>query len=125
MRKSVPSLHGRMREFAAFVQRLHDYENRPKRPIIKDREAMTEREFIRFFGTKVVYSRLSRRADFVGLLIRGHNSGFYIVMGDDGKRRLVPVMIVDGTAIPAKNPIVLQHKDSASNMARGLLNFVQ
>ena len=87
-------------------------------------EPMTERQFVRSFGTKVAKSRLSGRPDFVGLLVLGRNTGFWITRnGDERLCRLVD--ITDGKLTVTKRFIRCKHFDSLSNLQRGLLRYVQ
>jgi hypothetical protein len=54
----------------------------------KSREPMSEREFVRKFGSKVQHVRYSNKADFVGLIVYGKWQGFMVVRDDRGNRKI-------------------------------------
>lgn len=119
------TLDERLTSLDCMVRRLARLREKEKRPVVKDRESMTEREFVRFFGVKACAIRLSQRADFVGLLIMGKSCGFTITRDEDGVRRLRLIEDRGGKRHVTQRFIELKHADSASNLARGLLNYVQ
>jgi hypothetical protein len=91
-----------------------------------NRERMSERDFIRAFGDKVKKSRLSHRADFVGLVILGNSQGFMITSDDSGVRKLRLIDVDEkGNAHVTHRYLILKDKDSLSNLQRGLLKWVR
>lgn len=91
-----------------------------------DEEALSEEQFVRSFGTKVKKVRLSHRLDMVGLLIVGQFNGIWITRGEDSKRRVRAVDVdADGKIHVLNRVLVLNNKDSLSNLQRGLLNWVK
>jgi hypothetical protein len=119
------SLDARINDLGAFARRMQAISTKPKKEVIKKQERMSEREFIHFFGTKARYVRRSNRADFVGLMILGQKGGFWITQNDRGQRQIRRIVIVGDKRHVFDTPIPLKSHDSASNMARGLLNYVQ
>lgn len=119
------SLDARINDLGAFARRMRAISTKVKPEVIKKGETMTEKEFVRFFGTKARYVRRSNRADFVGLMILGDKGGFMIREDQQGNRQLRRIAIVNGKRHVFDNSIPLKSHDSASNMARGLLNYVQ
>lgn len=91
------------------------------------RETMSERMFVRAFGTKAKRVRYSNRADFVGLMIMGTDIGFMVVKDVDGRRKLrvLERNPVDDKLILTNRYRVLKSQDSLTNLQRGLLNWVQ
>lgn len=91
-------------------------------------EPLTEREFVRFFGTKVAHVRYSGRTDFVGLLVMGRNIGFTIateIVKEKERRILVLIdKTADGRLYVTNRKIPLRYADSASFLKIGLLNYV-
>lgn len=112
------------------LQALRDIQKLKARHVCRDdspenEEALTEQQFVRAFGTKVKTVRLSKRRDMVGLIVSGTHNGIWITRGADKKRRVRAVDIVDGKLHVTSRFLVLNNKDSLSNIQRGLLNWVQ
>lgn len=96
------------------------------RPDFKVREDISERQFVRMFGTKVRKVRYSNRPDFVGLMILGDNIGFLIVKNEKGHRKARLINIeTDNRLTLTHRYIGLRHNDSLTHLWRGLLNYVQ
>lgn len=90
------------------------------------KESVTEREFVRKFGTKVRKVRWSGRGDMVGLLVLGETSGIWITRdAKTGMRyaRLVSVENYNMTVTDRK--LLLRHSDSLTYLWRGLLNWIK
>lgn len=113
------------------IQTLRDIErlvgrHRRAGVVNMDEEALSEEQFVRSFGTKVKKVRLSKRLDMVGLLVVGRFNGIWVTRGDDGKRRVRAVDVdADGKIHVLNRVLVLNNKDSLSNLQRGLLNWVK
>lgn len=89
-------------------------------------EPMSERDFVRAFGTKVKSVRYSNRQDFVGLMICGANTGFWVVMDKETKLRKCRIItIMKGRVVVTNRELKLKADDSMSNLQRGLLRWVQ
>ena len=91
------------------------------------RETMSERMFVRAFGSKAKRVRYSNRADFVGLMIMGTNIGFIVMREKNGKRKL---RVLERDPVSDRLIITNQYRelkseDSLTNLQRGLLNWVQ
>lgn len=93
------------------------------------KEPMTEREFVRGFGTKAVFYRLSNRTDYVGLIVCGMNSGIIVVQHGDIRR----IRIIDVEACPdqihgrrkvTNRYFPVNHDDSVCNMLPALRKYV-
>lgn len=93
------------------------------------KEPLSERDFVRGFGAKAVFVRLSKRTDFVGLIICGMNSGIMIVQHGDMRR----VRIIDVEPCPdqihgrrkvTNRYFPVNHDDSVSNMLPALRKYV-
>lgn len=109
---------------------LHDIrilKSRNAKPLHHEpKEPISERDFVRKFGTKVKKVRWSGRGDMVGLLVVGNTSGFWITR--DSKTGLRHVHILDAQdniITPTSRRFLLKNSDSLSHMQRGLLNFVR
>lgn len=123
--KQVPSLRSRVRDMRNFIERLESYENRPKKPDVKQREELTEREFVRRMGPSVRSYRLSNRADYVGLVVCGSNTGFIITRDDKtGERKLRLIDVLGDKKHVTHRYILLKNKDSASLLVAGLRPYV-
>lgn len=93
----------------------------------KSRETLSEREFVRKFGSKVKRVRYSNRADFVGLMVLGDSIGFLVVRDKSGQRklRIIERSEVDHAVTLTNRYRPLKTEDSLSNLQRGLLAWVQ
>lgn len=124
----------RLRGFAMLRNLIHDLQKLEERsrklhadrPDFKTKEAVSERDFVRMFGTKVRKVRYSGRADFVGLMVLGHSIGFLIVKDAKNRRKARLVNVDDNNRVILTNRYIgLRHNDSLTNLWRGLLNYVQ
>lgn len=111
-------------------QTLHDISilksRNAKPPHHESKEQITERDFVRKFGTKVKKIRWSGRGDMVGLLVVGNTSGFWITRNANTGKRYVTILDANNNQlIPTERRFVLKHHDSLHYMWRGLLNFVR
>lgn len=117
IRRKHPFL-GRMADLADKAKQRNAAKGDPRMA-----EPMTQREFVRHFGSKVKKVRYTDARDFVGLMVVGTRMGFTIVRHKD-HRRIRIVVMEDGRWAPTKVYIPLRDKDSASYMWRGLLRYV-
>ena len=111
-------------------QALHDIRvlksRNAKPPHHEPKEPISERDFVRKFGTKVKKVRWSGRGDMVGLLVVGNTSGFWITRNaTSGKRYVNIIDVLNNKLIPTERRFVLKNSDSLHYMWRGLLNFVR
>lgn len=94
------------------------------------RETMSEREFVRKFGSKVVHARYSGKPDFVGLCIYGRFTGFMVVRDSQGNRkvRLLDVLAdkrnIHGRVHVTPRYLRVKSHESLSLLQRGLLRYV-
>ena len=101
---------------------------RNKRPGVLSgvaKEPISEREFVRKFGSKVAHVRYSNRVDFVGLMISGHKCGVWVTATSNGTRKLRRFVIVNGEMKVIPTVIELRNDDSVTNLFKGLLNWIQ
>lgn len=112
----------RAREAKRHSKLVHN--DRAKNSGEKNRERMSEREFVRAFGTKVAKVRYSNRADFVGLTVLGREQGFLIAQHGD-TRRIRLIDIENGVAKVTHRYLEVKANDSISNLQRGLLKWVR
>ena len=109
---------------------LHDIrvlKSRNAKPLHHEpKESISERDFVRKFGTKVKKVRWSGRGDMVGLLVVGNTSGFWITRNAaSGKRYVNIIDVLDNKLMPTERKFVLKSSASLHYMWRGLLNFVR
>ena len=115
------NLFNDLQKLEARSKKLH-----AERPDFKLAEAVSERQFVRMFGTKVRKVRYSNRPDFVGLMVVGDNIGFLIVKDAKGNRKARLVNVENDNRVVLTNRYLgLRHNDSLTNLWRGLLNYVQ
>lgn len=89
-------------------------------------ETMSEKMFIRAFGSKVWRVRYSNRPDYVGLMILGRSVGFIVRRTSDNKRELRLINVKEHGRLEFTNRrYLLKKPDSLSNMQPGLLRFVE
>lgn len=90
------------------------------------RERMSEREFVRAFGTKVAKVRYSNRADFIGLTILGKQQGFTITNDQHGGRKIRLIDIdAQGVSHVTNRFLPVKSNESVSLLQRGLLKWVR
>ena len=90
------------------------------------KEQVTEREFVRKFGTKVRKVRWSNRGDMVGLLVLGETSGIWITRdAKTGLRYARLVNVEDYNMTVTDRKLLLRHSDSLTYLWRGLLNWIK
>lgn len=90
------------------------------------RERMSEREFVRAFGTKPVKVRFSNRADFVGLTLLGKQQGFTITNDQHGGRKIRLIDIDEqGVSHVTHRFLPVRSNESVSNLQKGLLKWVR
>lgn len=90
------------------------------------RERLSEREFVRAFGTKVAKVRYSNRADFVGLTVLGKQQGFTITNDQHGGRKIRLIDIdAQGVSHVTHRFLPVKSNESVSNLQRGLLKWVR
>lgn len=133
MLKKIPILQRmanniKVLERAAQVQAHHG-----QRENVNDasREPMSERQFINAFGSKVVFFRLSNRADFVGCIVCGKNTGLMVHRTDKGERRIRFLTVepckeqIHGRMTVTTRYLRVRENDSISNMLPALRKYVQ
>ena len=93
----------------------------------KNRERLSERQFVRGFGDKVKKVRYGNRADFVGLLVLGKFQGFIVTSDQRAGVRRVRHMDIDqqGHSHITRRFLELKDHESLSNLQRGLLKWVR
>ena len=90
------------------------------------KEQVTEREFVRKFGTKVRKVRWSNRGDMVGLLVLGETSGIWITRdAKTGLRYARLINVEDYNMTVTDRKLLLRHSDSLTHLWRGLLNWIK
>ena len=106
------------------VEKLKKRHHESSGPVIA--EPISERTFVRAFGDKAKRVRYSNRADFVGLMVMGHNCGFVITKPGAKVRRLRVLGVNrDGSLKVTARYLDLKSFDSLTNLQRGLLRWVQ
>lgn len=101
------------------------HKDRAKTSDQPNRERMSEREFVRAFGTKVAKVRYSGRADFVGLTVLGRQQGFTITRGEGDARKIRLIDIDGGVVKVTPRYLPVKSNESISNLQRGLLKWVR
>lgn len=92
----------------------------------ESKEPVTEREFVRKFGTKVRKVRWSNRGDMVGLLVLGETSGIWITRdAKTGLRYARLVNVENYNMAVTDRKLLLRHSDSLTYLWRGLLNWIK
>jgi len=111
-------------------QTLKDIEklkSRNQRPTVchTQHEAVSERDFVRKFGTKVASVRYSGRADMVGLIVAGRESGIWITRDKNGQRWCRCIDVKNGQMHVTERKLMLRDRDSLTFLWRGLLNWIK
>lgn len=92
----------------------------------ESKEPVSEREFVRKFGTKVRKVRWSNRGDMVGLLVLGETSGIWITRDTKtGMRHARLINVEDYNMTVTDRKLLLRHSDSLTYLWRGLLNWIK
>lgn len=128
LKKSLGVL-GRMANNIKILERAHQAEQEKAAHASAIKEPMTERQFVRGFGAKAVFYRLSNRTDFVGLIVCGMNSGIMVVQHGDIRRiRIIDVEPcpdqIHGRRKMTNRYFPVNHDDSVSNMLPALRKYV-
>ena len=90
------------------------------------KEPVSEREFVRKFGSKVRKVRWSNRGDMVGLLVLGETSGIWITRdAKTGLRYVRLINVEDYNMTVTDRKLLLRHSDSLTYLWRGLLNWIK